>query len=324
MMNRLQFLAALLALPFARQGRAATGASAPVRLVVGYAAGATLDTLARRLAARMAPTLGRSVIVENRPGAGGRIASEWVRNAPADGLTLLLTPSAPMAIFPHSHAGPLRYDPLRDFMPVAHLCRFQTGLAVGRSVPANTLADYLAWVRTDPQRHGFYASAATGSTPHFMFVMLARAEGVALTHVPYPGTAAAMRALATGEIAALATGMGDLRTLVRSGQARVLAINGEQRDPVLGDVPTFRELGYDLASTSWYALFARNGVSMRHAEALSAAALDAVADPAMRRFLVDQGLEPTAWGPQALAAVLASDHERWGRLIRATGFQVGN
>lgn len=324
MMNRQQFLTALLALPLAGQGRAATGASAPVRLVVGYAAGATLDTLARRLAARMAQALGRSVIVENRPGAGGRIATEWVRNAPADGLTLLLTPSAPMAIFPHSHAGPLRYDPLRDFAPVAHLCRFQTGLAVGRSVPATTLAEYLAWVRTDPQRHGFYASAATGSTPHFVFVMLARAEGLPLTHVPYPGTAAAMRALASGEIPALATGMGDLRILVNNGQARVLAVNGEQRDPVLSEVPTFRELGHDLVSTSWYALFARRGLHARSADELVGAALDAMSDPLLRRFLVELGLEPTGWGPEALAAVLASDHERWGRWIRATGFQAGN
>ncbi len=323
-MTRSQFLAALLASPFAGPGRAATGASAPVRLVGGYAAGATLDTLARQLAARMALALGRAVIVENRPGAGGRIASEWVRQAPADGLTLLLTPSAPMAIFPHSHAVPLRYDPLRDFAPVAHLCRFQTGLAVGRSVPATTLADYIAWVRTDPPRHGFYASAATGSTPHFIFVMLARAEGVPLTHVPYAGTAAAMRALASGEIAALATGMGDLRTLVKNGQARVLAVNGEQRDPVLSEVPTFRELGHDLVSTSWYALFARSGLPARSADALSDAALDALSDPSMRRFLVERGLEPTGWGPEALAAVLASDHERWGRLVRATGFQAGN
>lgn len=303
--------------------RAATGTSAPVRIVVGYVAGATIDTLARRLAARMAAVLGRGVMVENRPGASGRLANEFVRAAPADGQTLLLTPSATMAIFPHSHAGQIRYDPLQDFVPVAHLCRFQTGLAVGRSVPVTNLAEYLDWVRADPQRHGFYASAATGSTSHFIFVMLARAAGLQLTHVPYQGTAAAMRALVSGEVAALATGMGDLRGLAQSGGVRVLAINGDERDAVLADVPTFRELGYDLVSTSWYALFARTGLPAQSVDRLSSAAQDAMGDPQLRRFLVELGLEPTGWGPEELTAVLVSDHERWGRLIRATGFRAG-
>lgn len=312
-----------MAMLFAGHGVAVARTQRPLRLVVGYVAGATIDALARQLAARMAPVLGRSVIVENRHGAGGRIAGMAVKAAPADGLTLLLTPSAPMAIFPHSHAGDLGYDPLRDFVPIAHLCSFQTGLAVGSSVPAATLAEYLAWVRADPDRHGFYASAAPGSTPHFTCMMLARAEGLSLTHVPYPGTAAAMRALASGEIPALATGIGDLRTLVRNGQARVLAINGRQRDLVLGDVPTFQELGYELDSTSWYALFAPAGLSEPLIDRLAGAATSAMADPALRRSLAGQGLRPTGLGPAQMAAILASDHERWGRIVRATGFAAG-
>ena len=322
MMNRQHFLATLMAAPFAGYGAVRIG---PMRLVVGYVAGATIDALARRLAARLATVLGQGVVVENRHGAGGRIANLAVKSAPANGLTLLLTPSATMAVFPHSHAGKLGYDPLHDFVPVAHLCSFQTGLAVGTPVPAATLAEYLAWVRTDPASNGFYASAAPGSTPHFICMMLGRAEGLALTHVAYPGTAAAMRALAAGEITALATGVGDLRTLVRNGQAKVLAVNGRERDPVLTDAPTFAELGYrGFDSTSWYALFAPAGLPANLAARLGDAAAQALADPELRQFLERQGLRPTGLGPERMAAILTEDHERWGRVVRDTGFMASH
>lgn len=311
-----------MALPFANPGAHAQ-TRRPIRLVVGFVAGATIDMLARLLAERMTVILGRNVVVENRPGAAGRIANQVVKAAPPDGLTLLLTPSATMAIFPHSYAESPGYDPLLDFVPIAHLCSFQTGLAVGRSVPVATLAEYLAWVRADPTQNGFYASAALGSTSHFIYVMLERAEGLELTHVPYLGTAAAMRALVAEEIPALATGIGDLRTLVRNGQARVLAVNGNQRDPVLDDVPTFQELGYDLESTSWYALFAPSGLPSPVIGQLSDAATLAMADRALRHFLVERGLRPTGFDSEQMAAILANDYQRWGELIRATGFAVG-
>jgi len=293
-----------------------------LRIVVGFPAGAASDAVARLVASHMAGVLRRPVIVDNRPGASGRIANETVKAAAADGTTLLLTPSATMAIFPHTYAGRLRYDPLRDFAPLAHLCSFHTGLAVGRHVPASTLAEYVAWVRADPDTNGFYASAALGSTPHFVGVMLARAAGLRLTHVPYRGSAAAMRALAAGEIAALTTGVGDLRTLRELGHAQVLAVNGEQRDPTLADVPTFRETGYDLVSTSWYALFAPAGLPAPMQQTLGGAARAALADADVRRRIAEMGLQPTGHGPQRLAAILEADHERWAKIVRETGFEA--
>ncbi len=321
-MNRQRFLISLLAAPMATHEAWAARVPGALRIVVGYPAGATIDAVARLLAAHMARTLGQTVTVHNRAGAGGRIANEQVKAARADGSTLLLTPSATMVIFPHSYAGRLRYDPLVDFEPVAHLCSFQVGLGVGAAVPATTLAEYLAWVRQDPRKNGFYASAAPGSTPHFVGVTLARAAGVSLTHVPYKGTAVAMRALAGGEIDALVTGVADLRTLAASGQARVLAVNGEQRDPALPRVPTFREQGYDIVSTSWYALFAPAGLPQVALERLSAAAQAAMADESLARRLAEMGLQPTGHGPQRLAAILRADHERWRETVRASGFQA--
>jgi tripartite-type tricarboxylate transporter receptor subunit TctC len=188
-----------------------------IRIVVGYPAGATSDTLTRVVAEAMSQRLGQPVIVENRTGAGGQLANLAVKAAAPDGLTLMMTPVATMSIFPHSYAGQLKYDPFTDFAPVAHLSDFQIGLGVGTHVPAQNLEEYVKWVKADPQKNGFYGSAAPGSLPHFFGVMFGKAAGLPLTHVPYRGTAAAMAAIAGGEIAALSTVAADLRSLVQAG-----------------------------------------------------------------------------------------------------------
>ncbi len=321
-MHRQRFLSALI-------GAAALVLSSPslaqgiVKVVVGYPAGATSDALARMVAEHMAGTLKQTVIVENKPGAGGRIANELVKAAAPDGLTLLMTPVATMGIFPHSYAGQLRYDPFKDFAPVAHLSSFQVGLGVATNVPATTLSEYVAWVKSDPQKNSFYGSAAPGSIPHFFGVMFGRAAGLELTHVPYKGTAAAMQALASHEISALSTVAADIRSLVQSKRARLLAVAGDQRDPAFGDVPTFKELGYDLVAKPWYAMFAPAGTPQPVLDKLSAAAMAAVNDPVLNKRLLDMGLEPTGYGPDKLATILKSDYEHWGEVIRASGFKPG-
>ena len=292
-----------------------------IRIVVGYPAGATSDALARVVAEQMTKTLKQPVIVENKAGAGGRIANEVVKAAPPDGATLLMTPVATMSIFPHSYAGQLRYDAFKDFTPVAHLSNFQLGLAVNAQVPAKTLAEYVALVKADPAKYGFYASAAAGSLPHFFGVMFGRSAGIQLTHVPYKGTAPAMQALAAGEVAALSTVVADIKSVVDAGKARVLAVAGDKRDATLPDVPTFRELGHDLVAQPWYALFAPAGTPPAVIERLSKAAIDAVQDPATHKRLVEMHLEPTGYGPDRLGKIMKDDYERWGPVIRASGFK---
>ena len=299
----------------------AAAQSGTVRVVVGYPPGATSDSLTRLVAEHMQRTLGQSVIVENRAGAGGRIANEFVKAAPANGSTLLMTPVATMAIFPHSYAGQLRYDPFKDFAPVAHLSNFQIGLGVAANVPAKTLREYVAWVKADPAKNGYYASAAPGSIPHFFGVMFAKAARLELTHVPYKGTAAAMTAIGGGEISAISTVAADIRALVSDHRARLLAVAGDQRDAGFPDVPTFRELGYDLVAKPWYGLFAPAGTPQATLDRIAKAAIAAVTDPALRKRLVEMGLEPTGEGPDRLAAVLKDDYARWGPPIKASGFK---
>lgn len=313
----LALAAALLAMPALAQ-------DGTIKILVGYPPGATSDTLARIVAEHMAKSLKQPVVVENKVGAGGRIANEQVKAAAPDGTTLLMTPVATMSIFPHSYAGQLRYDPFKDFAPVTHLSNFQVGLGVQASVPAKTLAEYVAWVKADTAKNGFYASAAAGSIPHFFGVMFAREAGITLTHVPYKGTAAAMQALAAGEVSAVSTVVSDIRPLVAAGKARLLAVAGEQRDPGFPDVPTFRQQGFDLVAQPWYGLFAPAGTPPPAIDRLNKAAVAAVQDPAVHKRLVEMGLEPTGQGPAQLAAVMKADFERWGPPIKESGFKPGD
>jgi tripartite-type tricarboxylate transporter receptor subunit TctC len=317
-------LAIALPLTLSFAAPAAAQAPAPLKIIVGYPAGATSDALTRVVAEHMAGTLKQTVIVENKPGAGGRIANELVKAAPADGHTLLMTPIATMGIFPHSYEGQMRYDPFKDFVSVAHLSDFQVGLGIGNAVPAKTLAEYVAWVKTDPAKNSFYGSAAPGSIPHFFGVMFGRAAGLTLTHVPYKGTAAAMQALAGGEITAISTVAADIRTLVQADRARLLAVAGDRRDPAFPNVPTFKELGFDLVAKPWYALFAPAGTPPAVVDRIARAAIAAVTDPALNQRLRDMGLEPTGYGPERLATILREDHDRWGPVIKASGFKPAN
>jgi tripartite-type tricarboxylate transporter receptor subunit TctC len=314
--------ASLLALStlFAPLVPAQTG---PIKIVVGYPAGATSDALARVVGEAMARRLNQPVVIENKTGAGGQIANQMVKMAPADGHTLLMTPVATMSIFPHSFAGRLQYDPFKDFAPVAHLSNFQVGLGVGTGVPARTLAEYVAWVKANPEKNGFYGSAAPGSLPHFFGVMFAKTAGIQLQHVAYRGTAGAMQALAGGEIAALSTVAADLQSLVQANKATLLAVAGEKRSPQFPKVPTFREQGYDLVATPWYGLFAPAGTPSATVQRLAQAAMEAVQDPAVAQRLADMGVEPTGYAPAKLAEIMKADYERWGAPIRESGFKPG-
>ena len=293
-----------------------------IRIVLGFPAGASSDLLTRLLADQLRAALGQAVIVENRTGAGGQLANEAVKSAAPDGATLLMTPVATMSIYPHSYER-LRYDPFKDFEPLAHLANFQLALGVSAKVPATTLAEYVELVKKDP-KWGYYASAAPGSIPHFFGVMFARAAALEMTHVPYKGTAQVLQALASGEIAAASTLAADIGALARGGKARILATTGAKRSPTFPDVPTFKEAGFDIEGTGWYALFAPARIPRDVATRLSAAAVDAMRASTVRLRLESLGVEPTGLGPQELATIMKRDYDRWGPIIRASGFKPEN
>ncbi len=309
----LLILSLIIAAPCAAQDKT-------VRFVLGYPPGASSDILTRLLADKMHGPLGINAVVENKAGAGGIVGTEAVKNAAPDGGTLLLSPLAPMVAFPHSHGAALRYDPFKDFAPVAHICDFQLALVVNGELPAKSVAEYVALVKKDPKL-GDYASAAAGSLPHYLGVMFARAAGLEMTHVPYKGTAPALQALAGGEVKAAMFVLADALTLVRSGKARLLAVAGAKRASLAPEVPTFKELGYDLEASAWYALFAPAGTPKEVIDRYAKAAIDAVHAPEMRQRLEQMGLEPTGLGPAELAKILRADYDKWGPVIKASGFK---
>jgi len=299
----------------------ATGAQEKtMRIVLGYPPGASSDTLTRLLADRMRPLLGQPVIAENKPGADGMIGAETVKNAPADGGTLLLAPVANMAVFPRSRGASMRYDPFNDFEPVAHLANFQLALVLNGDLPAKTAAEYAALVRKDP-KIGDYASAGQGSLPHFFGVMFAKAAGIEMTHIPYKGSAPALQALAGGEVKAAVFVLADALTLARSGRARVVAVSGARRSSLTPEVPTFKELGYNIEGNGWYALFAPARTPKEIIDRYAKAAIEAIHAPDMKLRLEQMGLEPTGLGPAELGAILRADYDKWGPVIRASGFK---
>jgi tripartite-type tricarboxylate transporter receptor subunit TctC len=299
---------------------AAHAADPPLRIVLGYPAGASSDTITRLIADKMRVSLGRSVVVENKPGANGIVANLTVKTAAPDGNTLLMTPLANMVAFPHSYAK-LDYDPFKDYVPVAHVAAFQIAFGVGADVPARTLAEYVALAKKGG-RYANFASAAAGSLPHFFGLLFARTAGLDLVHIPYKGTAQVLQALIAGEIPAAVLPIADLGTLAQSGKARILATAGAKRAPQYPDVPTFKESGYDIEGAAWYALFAPAGTPKDVVDKLANAAIDAVHQPDLKQKIEPLGLEATGYGPAELAKIMKDDDDKWGPVIRASGFKA--
>lgn len=313
-------LASVLLLLFVLAAAAPVAAQdQPVRIIYGYPAGSVGDALTRTLADYMRGSLGRPVVVENRTGAAGILANELTKSARPDGTTILLTPLATMVAFPHSYSK-LSYDPFKDYVPLVHVAAFQLALGVGAKVPAKTVAEYAALVKKGGEYANF-ASAAAGSLPHFFGVMFASTAGLEMTHIPYRGTGAVLPALIGGEIPAAVLPIADIGGLAKAGQARLLAVSGAQRSPAFPDVPTFKESGYNIEGSAWYATFAPAGTPASATKPLVDALLAALKDPAIRDRIATLGLEPTGFGPEELGRIMKADYDRWGPVIKASGFK---
>src|SRR5262249_51474397 len=224
------------------------------RIIVGFPPGGPVDIVARLLVNEM-KDYASPIIVENRPGAGGRLALDTLKASATDGSVFLLTPASMITIYPHVYKS-LGYNPAQDFSPVTPVCAFSYVLAIGPAVPASVrmLTDFVAWCRANPQA-ATYGSPSAGSVPHFTGVMLARAADIPLLHVPYNGTAPAMQYLLGGQIAANVTVLPAALPQVQSGKIRALATTGAQRSPWLADVPTLKEAGFPaLESVEWFGI----------------------------------------------------------------------
>lgn len=318
MVNRRECLAAAV-LSLAALGATAQDGT-PLKIVVGYPAGDASDVVARLMAEKMRVSLKRPVIVDNRAGAGGMIAAEVVKMAPPDGNTLMLAPLAAMVTFPYTFDR-LRYDPIKDFEPVALVATFDLALAVAADGGPRTLPELAQRARND-QTMATFGSPAAGSLPHFFGLLYADAVKVNLLHVPYRGDAPAKQALLSGEVGSMVGPLGSFVEFARAGKLRILATSGPARNPATPDVPTFKELGIDAVATPWFALYAPAKTPKDAVARLSKAALDAVNDPDVKTKLAPIGLDAANVGPDGLAETMKKDQARWSVVIRKSGFKA--
>ena len=301
---------------------AAVAQDRTLRILVGFPAGASLDAMTRLVADKMKDSLGHPVVVENRPGAGGRIVMQAIKNGPTDGSVIVMTPLVTVVTAPHIYKD-LGYDAFADFAPIAHAADFLFAFAVGPSVPAKSLADYIALAKQDP-KYTNYASAAPGSLPHFFSILFADKAGLKLNHVGYRGTALAMTDLFGGQIAAFMGTAGDLAAHHKAGKLRVLVTSGAQRASQLPDVPTFRELKYDIEGAGWYAAYGHAAMPKEAIDRVSKAMSTALRSPDLKQRFDALGIVPTGHPPAELARIHKRDYELWGPVIRASGFKPEN
>jgi tripartite-type tricarboxylate transporter receptor subunit TctC len=304
---------------------AANAAEGPAltRILVGYAAGSGSDTLARAYADVMRPALDRTVIVEDKPGAGGTLAGTLAKRSSADGSTLLLGNIVINVLSRYTFRN-LPYDPEVDFVPVGEVAKLDLAMAVPAGSAAHSLAEYLALARADAHYANF-GSPAAGSLPHFFGLLLGRSAGVDLQHVAYKGGPAMTNDMIGGELPSAVGAASQFIPLYKAGRLRILATAGQRRNPMTPDVPTFTELGYpQLTASSWLALFAPAGIPSVELARLAEAARKASQEPKVRNTVETLGMEQPTLTLGQFQHQLAEERRRWEPVVKASGFSSDN
>lgn len=292
-----------------------------LRILVGFPAGVSIDVVTRTLTEKMKDELKRPVIVDNRPGAGGRLAADLLKAAAPDGNTVMITPIVVPVLAPMVFSK-LNYNPEADFAPVGKVCDFSFALAVPANSPVKTLKDYAAWLRANPQQANF-GSPAAGSLPHFFGVMIGSALNVEMVHVPFNGGAALQSAVLGGHVPAGIDVVMEWQQNAKAGKVTILATSGAQRSKVMPDVPTFREQGFpDVMGQGWFAMYAPAKTPAASIEEINKALNKALASPEVRERFAALGLEPGGGTPADLHKTMQEDAKRWGPIVKKSGFRA--
>ena len=290
----------------------------PIRILVGFAPGGTADVVARLVADKLKDSLGQPVIVDNRAGATGRIAAEALKNSPPDGTVLLLAPIGTVVVAPQAYkTNP--FDTLKDFAPVSLAANLHLAIAVANTTPAKNLKEYVAWAKANKDK-AFYATSGAGTLPHFLGLLLARDAGIELTHVPYKGAAAYQGELISGQIPAAFDAMGDLSEYHKAGKLRILATAGSKRSGAMPEIPTMREEGFNVQGDAWFGVFAPAATPKPILDKYAAAINKAVNAPDVSAKLANLNMEPVGSTPEEFALIVRRDWDKWGAVVKASGF----
>ena len=321
MTSRRRFTATLLASTVVAAAPSAWAANEPpIHVLVGFPAGGGSDVIARLLAERLEKELGRTVLVENRPGAGGQIAAQLLKAAKPDGTTVFLSHDHTISILPQVVKKP-GYAPHEDFTPLGGFATFVNGLAVSPGTPAKSLAEYVQWVKSQGGK-GSVGIPAPASTPEFLVQLIGKRYGLDLVAVPYKGSAPMMADMLGNQIPAGVGSVQDFIEYQRAGKLQLIAVLGAQRQAAMPDVPTLAELGFKgLEDTPFYGIWAPKGTPTTFINGFSQALDKVVAMPDVRKSLTDMGLTVGYMSPQQLDKRERAYTQVWSRIIKDSGFQ---
>ncbi len=292
----------------------------PVRIVFPFGAGGGGDAISRLVAEWIAPALKRSVIVENRTGADGRIGIGSVKSSPPDGNTLLITTGPTMWLMPLVHKAP-GYDPFKDFAPISLLARFEFCVAAALNTGIKSIEELTPWVKANPDK-ATYGLPGAGTIPHFTGVALSKLIGVDMRRLPYRGGAPAMNDLVGGQIPLSVGTVADALQQHRAGKIRILAVTSKTRSPFLPDVPTMIESGFNLESDAWYGSWAPAGTPDAIVAALNAAVTQALKVETNRKRLEGLGLIPDGSTPARLVEIMRENTARWSGIVKESGYSM--
>jgi tripartite-type tricarboxylate transporter receptor subunit TctC len=293
------------------------------KLLVGFPAGGSVDAVSRRLGELLRGAVADNVIVDNRPGAGGRMAIDQLRAGPADGNQWLVTPGSMLVIYPHVYRK-LSYDPVKDLQPVAQVANVPLVLAVGPAVPAEVrdVPTFVAWAKASPAQANIGTPAA-GNITHFLAFLLARSTGIKFQYVPFRGSAPAIQDLIGGQVPAVINPLTEMLPYLQSGKLRVLGVTSRERSKFAPQVPTFIEQGQlTVVGSEWIGVFACAGTPQHLVGRMASAVRAAVQTPAMGAALDTLALERADDGGPQLARRIAGELAGWREVSRVFGFRL--
>jgi tripartite-type tricarboxylate transporter receptor subunit TctC len=294
-------------------------AQTAVRILSGYPPGGAVDALARVFAEKLSESLEKPVVVETRTGAAGQIAATALKASAPDGNTLMVVPDSALTLYPHTVKTPA-YDTLNDFVPVANLGSYDIGFGVGANVPASTLKEWGAWVKSNA-KNGTYGSPGAGTNQHFLGLMLAQATGLHLDHVAYRGVGPAVADLLGGQVPALMLPLAQMLPQIKAGKIRILAHSGGKRSVVVPEVPTFKELGFAAMEVSgWYCIIAPAGIRPEILNRYNEIINRSMRTPFVRDRMRALDLEIQEMTPAEVSAKVRNEYERWRPIVRASAF----
>jgi tripartite-type tricarboxylate transporter receptor subunit TctC len=293
----------------------------PIKIIIGFPAGGPLDAHIRLLIEKLQLSLGQTVIVDYKAGAGGAVGAQFVAQSPADGYTLLLANTGTMVINPAIYSK-APYDTLKDFQPIARTAQQPLALIINQDVPANSLKEFVQYAKANPGKLN-YGSAGNGGISHLVPEMLKSETGIFIVHIPFKGSAPAFTDLIAGHVQFMAESVPQAANYAKQGKVKALAVTSAKRNPALPNVPTVIETGVaNLEVVGFYGILAPKGTSVEVTNKLSQAFKETLESPDIQKKMIDQGADPAYLNADQFSKFLAAEMPRWAKVVKQAGAKL--